>query len=46
MKLWKCDNCAREKESEDIVQLLICIVCQIEMELIKKEVTGDAINSR
>ncbi len=40
MKSWKCNNCARMRESKDTVAMYICIVCQIQMEEIKEEVKG------
>jgi len=44
MKSWKCNNCARERESLDSVELYICFACQVEMEVIKEEVIGDDRN--
>jgi Zn finger protein HypA/HybF involved in hydrogenase expression len=31
MKSWKCPCCAREKESDDDVIMVVCPGCQVEM---------------
>lgn len=31
MKLWKCDSCGRERETQDRCLIALCMVCLIDM---------------
>lgn len=37
MKLWKCEECGKEKYSEDDLKIKVCYVCQKDMREVDDE---------